>query len=277
MAMDLVIDLKCEPKTALGRGNADDGTRKLLSLVKARSQAAYVRHSAENDGRDPQTVSVKVVSILPDGSQTARDVSLLQLEAEAAELDTIASACATCPVNKGGRPAGCVGIVNYPVLASAEQWLMDRVQPPDSVGGFLMLSAIRDFKYTGEVTQGYRRRKLFEAATPVVRPLPENSFKAAAVSSDQLFHALLGVGPKLNPWHLGMVLTWLGALGVDGYVPNTPEQFDMLVKLTPEQRQERTQPNLGDPSPEPGPRSMQGLLYRMYVAWTHDLPMVVDA
>ncbi len=277
MAMNVVIDLRCAPKQTLGHGDTDAGTRALMGLLRARDQAAFVRQSAERDGRDPATALVKVVTVAADAKRTERSVLLPELEREAGELDAIAPECATCVVNRGGRPGGCVGSVLYPIPRSAEAWLLARVQPPETVGGHLLLRAIRDFKYDGSAVKSFRERGLFESATALTRPLPTNEFGATEVTSDHLFHALLGVGPKLNPWHMCMVLAWVGAVGVDGYLPTTPDQFDMLVNLSAADRPARTVPNLGEPSADAGERAMQGLLYRMCVTWAHDLPMIVDA
>ena len=277
MALSVVIDLPCQPKQTLGRGDTDAGTRALLGLLRARDQAAFVRASAERDGRDPATAAVKVVTLAADGTRFDRSVLLPDLEREAAGLDAIAPECATCPVNRGGRAGGCVGVVRYPIPRSAEAWLLARVQPPDTVGGFLMLRAVKDFKYDGTAVTPYRQRRLFEAAGPLTRPLPANEFGATDVTSDQLFHALLGVGPKLNPWHLGLVLTWVGGLALDGDIPTTPAQFDRLINLPPADRPTRTVPHLGEPSGDAGERAVQGLLYRMAVSWAHDRPMIVDA
>lgn len=277
MALNIVIDLHCQPKRGLGNGDTDAGTRALLGLLRARDIAAHVRQSAAKDGRDPATASAKLMTVGPEGLRSERSVSLPQLEQEAAGLDAIAADCATCPVNPGGRPGGCAGSVSYPISLSGEEWLLGRIQPPDTVGGFLLLKAIHDFKYDGSAVKSYRERKLFESETALSHPLPANKFGVTAVNGDQLFHALLGVGPKLNPWHLGMFLCWLGALGVDGYVPTTLDQFEMLVQLPPADRPKRTRPNLGDPHPDPGIRAVQGLLHRMAVAWAHDRPLIVDA
>jgi len=276
MAMSAVIDLPCGPKQSLGGGDPDAGTRALIGLLRARDQAAFVRAAAERDGRDPAAATVNVVTVTPDGRQD-RAVSLPELELAAAGLDAIAPDCATCPVNRGGLVGGCVGVIHYPIPRSAEAWLLDRVQPPDTLGGFLLLRAVADFKYDGSAVKSYRERKLFEADAALTRPLPSNEFGATRVSSDQLFHALLGVGPKLNPWHQAMFLCWFGALGVDGAIPATPDQFEALINLPVADRPARARPNLGEPSADPGERAMQGLLYRLCVAWAHDQTLVVDA
>lgn len=276
MAISVVIDLACGPKQTLGHGNPDAGTRALIGLLRARDQAAFVRASAEQESRDPATATVKVVTFTPDGRRD-RLVALLELEREAGGLEAIAPDCATCPVNRGGLVGGCVGVLHYPIPRSSEAWLLDRVQPPDTVGGFLLLRAIADFKYDGSAVKSYRERKLFEAETTLTRPLPANEFGASEIRSDQLFHALLGVGPKLNPWHQAMFLCWLGALGVDGNIPSTPEQFETLIGLPVADRPTRARPNLGEPSADPGERAMQGLLYRLCVAWAHDQTLVMDA
>jgi len=275
MAISVVIDLPCAPKQSLGNGDTDAGTRAIIGMLRARDQAAYVRTATERDGRDPAAETVKVVTLTPE-SRRERSVALLELEREAAGLDAIAPDCATCLVNRGGLSAGCVGVIHYPIPRSAEAWLLDRVQPPDTVGGFLLLRAIADFKYDGSAVKSYRERKLFEAAAALTRPLPANDFGATEISSDQLFHALLGVGPKLNPWHQAMFLCWLGALGLDGAIPATPDQFEALVNLPVADRPTRARPNLGDPSADPGERAMQGLLYRLCVAWAHDQALMMD-
>jgi hypothetical protein len=203
-------------------------------------------------------------------------VNLAEIETQTEALRSFAPDCSACPVSPNGRLIGCTGSLNYPIAQSAEEWLLDRVAPPDTAGGFLLLSAIRDFNYDGAITRAWRTKKLFASPVAFGKSLPANPFGAIDITTDQLFHAILGVGATLSPWHMAMVLVWFRALALDGAAPGSVEAFDALVNLPVEQRRSRVTATIGEPSADAGVLGVQRLLLMMYLAWSSDVPVRLD-
>lgn len=268
MSLDLTLDMACEPKRSLGYGDTEIGTRVLLNLRKIELNAATIRQQATAEGRDLDKVRVRMEE---------RDLTLPEMDAETAALAPLAPHCQSCPASGGGQPFGCIRIVNYPITRSAEEWILSRLPMPETIAGFLMLSALRDFQYDGEIVRRYRSEKLFEAPEGSVKPLPANEFGIAEVSTDTFFHAILGVGPKLAPWHLAMVLVWIDALRLDGFPPRTPVEFEKLTELPSAERPIRASVAIGEAHSDEGVRSMQRMLFAMASAWMYDLPLRVDS
>jgi len=276
MAVDTVIDYPCEPKRRFGNGDLAIGTAELMSRFKAQGQVIAVLAHANKIGQDPASIRVKLVTLDAHGQEMdATEVGLADLEARAAPLDAIISDCKQCPAGANQRLCGCIGLLPDVISRTAEVWLLNRVMPPGSPGGFLLLSAIRDFHYDGEVVRGLRTAGIFEASQAEQRPLEVNPFGRDRITGDQLFHGVFGVGPKLSPWHIAMLLTWVGALAIDGDLPAKMDQFEMLTALPTTDRQRRTAARLGLPNEDLGIRQLQSFLYTLYQAWCLDVPLIV--
>src|SRR5262245_47695585 len=141
MGADFIVHHSCEPKLSFGAGDALAGTEAMMAMIKARNRARFLRENSP--GADPNTLSVTVVRVTPEGQVEAK-VSYNDMMAQAAPLEDHARACQGCPANFLGTPYGCYGAVPYPVTAAAETWLVNRLQLADTPGGNLLLSAIRD-------------------------------------------------------------------------------------------------------------------------------------
>ncbi len=268
MALDFVIDLPCRPKNLLaGDDSPDEGVRRLLGLWKLHNIAEEVRARAEASGQNPYEVRIQLMVARAGESTEPTALTLAEIETQTESLRSFAPDCAACPVGPNGRLAGCIDSLSYPISASAEVWLLDRVAPPDSAGGFLLRSAIRDFQYDGSITRTWREKQLF--ASPV-------AFAADGITTDSLFHAIIGVGPTLSPWHMALVLVGFGALALDGQPPATVEAFDTLVNLPREPRETRAIATVGEPSTDAGVLGMQRLLLAMHRAWSRDVPLRLD-
>jgi hypothetical protein len=277
MSLDMTLDLACEPKRSLGYSIVETGTRVLLNLHKMELIAATIRQQATAEGRDLNNVRVRMEIVRSSTETESRDFTLAEMDAETAPLAPLAPHCTKCPASGGGKPFGCIRIVNYPITRTAEEWILGRLPMPNSLAGVLMLSAIRDFKYDGAIVRRYRSEKLFEASEGLTKPLPANEFQASELSTDAFFHAILGVGPTLAPWHLAMLLAWVDALRLDGFPLRSPAEFEALTQLPAAERQFRASVTLGDASPDEGVRSMQRMLFAMASAWMYDLPLRVDS
>jgi len=268
MALDFIIDLPCNPKRTLAGNDAPaEGVRRLLGLWKLQNIADAVRARAAAGGQNPSEVRIQLMVARAGEETVPTALNLAEIETQTEVLRSFAPDCSTCPVSPHGRIAGCIGSLNYPIAQSAEEWLLGRVAPPDTAGGFLLLSAIRDFRYDGAITRSWREKKLF--ASPV-------AFAAGDITTDQLFHAIIGVGPTLSPWHMAMVLVWLRALALDGSAPATVDAFDALVNLPPDERRSRAGATIGEPSADAGILGVQRLLIMMYLAWSRDAPIRLD-
>ncbi len=277
MALEYVIDFPCQPKRVLAGNDApEEGVRRLLGLCKLQNMADAVRAQAAMSGKDPQGVRIELLVARPGEETTPTVLNLAEIESQTEALRTFTPVCAVCPVSSNGRLAGCVGSLAYPISITAEEWLLDRIAAPDTVGGFLLLSAIRDFHYDGALIHRYRENKLFESPKALSKPLPANPFGAIEISTDVLFHAWLGVGPVLSPWHMAMLLVWLSALTLDGSSIDSLDAFDTLVNLPVESRRSRVGLVLGESSADAGILALQRWLAAMISAWSSDVPVHLD-
>jgi len=277
MALEYVIDFPCRPKSLLAGPDApEEGARRLLGLWKLQGIADAVRRQAETSGQNPDDVRIQLMVARAGEETVPTAMNLAEIETQTESLRSFAPDCSICPVSPNGRLAGCIGGLPYPIPISAEQWLLDRLAPADSAGGFLLLNAIRDFRYDGAITRTFRAKKLFESSVALVKPLPANEFDAAEISTDALFHAILGVGPVLAPWHMAMVLVWFQALALDGAPIGNVEAFDALVNLPVDARAERAAATLGPPSADAGVLAIQRLFLAMHSAWCRDASIRLD-
>jgi hypothetical protein len=283
MGADYILHRTCDPKAQLGGGDPLAGTERMLAMLKARTRAQAVYRLMEREGRDPATASIKVMVVTAQGPEE-REVSVAQMMAEAAPLDDLASHCAGCDACALGDTFGCVGFLRYPLTDPLERWIVERVQPADTLGGFLLLRAIDDFGYRGEPMAGWRqRRELLERPTALEATVAKRFLSATRVSVDQILQAILAVGGQLEPAHCMGVLLWLGALRIHGRVPGPGSANDPapLVALTQAssaaERRSIAQLDVGAPHEDPCICGFQQLLFAMYAAWVIDTPLLMDS
>lgn len=283
MGADYILHRTCDPKLQLGEGDPVQGTQRMLSMLKARSRAQAVYRLMEREGRDPTTAGVTVVVLTPNGPEE-REVTAAEMMAEAAPLDAMAPHCAGCDACALDSAFGCFGYLNYPLTETLERWIVDRIQPANTLGGFLLLRAIDDFGYDGQAMAGWReRRELIDRAVALEATVAKRFLSATRVSVDQILQAIVQVGGELDPAHCMGVLLWLGALRVQGEVPGagSADNPAPLVALSqtssPAERQAVAQLEVGPPHEDPCIRGFQQLLYAMYVAWVLDTPLLMDS
>ena len=193
-----------------------------------------------------------------------------------ATLEPHVVACTNCPANARRRPFGCIGSVAYPVARSAEQWVLDRLQPPDTIGGALFLQAVEELGYDGAVTRGLRAKGVFEADTAPAKELPANPFGRTTATTDELLHPLLQPEGRLVPWHMLAFLMWIGAVKIDDAVPRTPDEGLKLTRLEPAERPKRVKLALGPASADPGVEQVRDLLKALFVGWARDVDVWVQ-
>ncbi|MFL5246112.1 MAG: hypothetical protein ACJ8FY_28930 [Gemmataceae bacterium] len=228
MAIDYVVDLDCTPKQALT-------VERMVGLIKSKNQALAIIEMTRSRGdeRPLEQITFRRMVMRPQGAVEEK-VNVKTLLAQSQDLEGYAGHCQGCKANLPARPFGCYGSIAYPIRARAEQWLM--AQLPDSLespAGYLLRSAVRDFKYTGGMFLNMRpKENFFESRTPFKRKWG-SWLSGWTLNSDQLFHMLFGLG-NLMPSHCKMMAIILGLIetGPETPVrpPPTPEdQADQLA------------------------------------------------
>jgi hypothetical protein len=179
-----------------------------------------------------------------------------------------AADCRTCQLL--GRPFACVGVIETPLPAKVEEWLVQRL-PDDleSVGGFLLRKAIGDFGYDGARARELRAAGRLEAPGPFERHYGP-FFRRFVVSSEQILEELLCAG-DIAPSHALAVLMHLSAIEVDGAVPTKLEDGDKLGGLIekPAERQARTRCNVTPDGP------IQSLVLALWAGFVLDCDVFV--
>jgi hypothetical protein len=203
-------------------------------------------------------------------------VELLKRDDQAA-LEPHVPACTNCPANARRMPFGCVGVVPQPIPRAAEQWALDRLQPPDAIGGALFLQAIDDFEYDGSATREFRAKGLFESDTAAAKELPENPFRRTRVTTDELFHPLLTPDGRQVPWQMLAFLMWLGSVKLDDAVPRSADDGLKLTRMEPAERPKRAKLTLGPSPADPGVIPVRDLLKALFVGWARDVELLVSA
>jgi hypothetical protein len=279
MAVDYILHLECDAKRELGSGDPVQGSLAMLEMLKARFCAEIGREQAEEEGLDPDKLSITLHDVDPDGEEHEKEVTIRELEEEAAPLQAHEAKCAGCPANFVDSPFGCVSVLHYPIAPEQEEWLMERLQPIDTLGGRLFADFIREFDVTGEIVDEMREGGFLDAEEPVVRPLGEGDGKVEC-TSNQLLETLLHVGNTLDPGHCLGLLLWLGCIRVDGEKVSDPDSEAARALLTldsPEAREERTSFDSGPAESDPILQEVQTLLHAVYLSWVKDWPVLIWA
>ena len=282
MAVDFFVALPCAPKQHFGAGDCASGALDILERIKSKNRGDMIAQIVAKNGQDPATVKITVNGYDRDKRPIKKEVTLAELAAEAQPLEEQGAACATCPANLLGKPYGCVGCVNYPVPAAAEKWLLSRVQPFGSVGAFMCQEFMTDFKVDGQPIRRMRKNGLFASPRGEEVVFKKSFFSKTSVTADQLLQTILAAGDELNPGHCFGILLWLGAIKVDGKVPGTVAddraRIQTLMGLqTREDKERHTALELGPPASNPDEELFQKVVRALYVAWVHDVGVVVSA
>jgi len=177
-----------------------------------------------------------------------------------------------------GRGLGCVGVVETPLAAAVEKWLVERLpEDLESVGGFLLRKAIGDFGYDGARARVLREKKRLQAPGPFERHYGP-FFRRFVVSSEQILEELLCAG-DIQPSHALAILIHLGAIAVDGQPPvsldtDGPKLGQLIEK--PDTRRERTSLLLPvEPDADPALAGVKALLAALYAGFVLDADVYV--
>ncbi len=275
MALETMIDYPCKAKQGLGGGDARAGTESLIDLLAVQRRVQQVRATTRPDqlevGLDVRTVR------LIEGELIEQVSTLGRLEMELTALEPHVPACTNCPANALRIPFGCSVPIRFPIRQSAERWLLDRVLPPDTLGGALCLQTLLDEQIDGERTRDYRARGWVEAFPGLKRDLPSNRFNKDALTGDELLQTFLLSRGRLAPWQSLNVLLWLGALKLDDAVPVTLEQMAAVARLEPNDRAKRVKLALGSPESNEGILDVQLFLKVLFVGWVRNVDVLIDS
>ncbi len=280
MGADYILHHTCDTKLSLGDGDTTAGTAVLLAMLKAESRAATVLEMMQKDGQNPETASITMVVIGPDGPEE-RQVTRAELMEQAAGLADLAPHCRDCDACVLSKSFGCVGYLNYPITEAVERWIVERIQPASTLGGSLLLGAIADFHYDGTAMRGWRKRpELLELRKAPSAVVMKGVVSKKTVSTDQVLQTIFRLGDELGATHCICVLLWLGCVEINGHVPTTedPAPFVALVEASSSaERLHLSNFDVGPPDEDAGIRKFQQLLFAMYSAWVLRVPLLMDA
>lgn len=210
MSVDYVVNLPCPVKDALP-------TATLVDLVKSRNAATAIlaRARAEGDQEPPSAITVGRVRQTPHGD-TMANTTLEELLDETQQLQRYEHHCAGCPANAAHEAFGCYSSINYPILASGERWLMDRLPASlDGAAGRLLRDVVEDFDYDGGMVREMRKHGMFfEQRAPLRRAWRTGLLGRWTLTSDQLLQMMIGLG-NLQAAHCALLALLLGVVSHD--------------------------------------------------------------
>jgi hypothetical protein len=275
MALETMIDFPCRPKRDLGGGDLRAGTESLIDLLAVQRRVQQVRASTRPDQLTVD-LDVRVMRIV-DGDAVERVSTLGRLELELTALEPHVPICTNCPANATRVPFGCSVPIRFPIRKSAEKWLLDHAQPPDTLGGALLLQTLTDEAIDGERTRDFRTRGWVEAFPGLSRKLPKNVFERTDLTGDELLQPLLLAKGRLVPWQCLNVLFWFGAVKLDDATPRTLDEMAKVTRLESLDRAKRAKLALGPVETDFGILDVQLFLKVLFVAWVRDVDVLVDA
>jgi hypothetical protein len=213
----------------------------------------------------------------PDKQAAGSAVAFAARLAEA-PLDEAAhvARCPSCQLLERGL--ACVGVIETPLAASVEKWLVERLpEDLESVGGFLLRKAIGDFGYDGARARALRETGRLLAPGPFERHYGP-FFRRFVVSSEQILEELLCAG-DIQPSHALAILMHLRAIAVDGALPidldtDGPKLGELIEK--PDSRRARTALLLReDVDADPALAGVKALLAALYAGFVLDADVYV--
>lgn len=264
MAIDHIINYDCIPKQTLG-------TMGILERIKGeeRAHAIIALFRKNGDDRPPSQMGFEFTRRTPTGDEETMIIIVQDLLDAAQDLVPLEHHCQNCPANRAKRRFGCMGFINYPISASAEKWLIDRLPVPDEPLVWLLLrQGVKEFKYDGETIRPLREVSgiYFENPQPLTRKLGE-----FVINSDQVFEMIFSVG-SVTPNHGALLLLFLHAMPRDieaddimSIAPATPQKIANMPFLC--------KPEAGD---DRSISDLKAFLQSLYVAWMLNVKMLLD-
>jgi hypothetical protein len=266
MAIDYVIGYECVPKHHLT-------TEGMIDRVKARERAHTViaLYREGGDERPPALMEFEMTRISAAGEEETRVVNIQEMLDSARDLDIYAGFCAACPANPPGTAYGCYQLINYPISARAERWLLDRLPGIEEPLIWLLLrQGALELGYDGAAVAPLRADPTYFEE----QRLPGRSLVEFVFTGDQVFEMLFLTG-AIQPAHGGMLLLLFGA------IPRAVEA-DRIVQIMHGALDAETiareypfqmTPDQGD---DECIRQFKAFFRAMYTAWRLRVPLGLD-
>ncbi len=264
MAIDYIIDYACVPKSTLT-------TEGILERLKGRERAESIIQlfRRNGDNRPPSQMGFELTRTAADGQEETRVIVVQALLDAADELTPLAHYCEGCPANASKRPFGCMNRIDYPISQRGELWLLNQLPGPDEPLVWLLLrKGIEDFGYDGGSVKPLRGevQTYFEETGVLARLMGEFH-----ITTNQVFEMTFTVG-HIQPSHAGVLLLFFHAITRD-----LDADAIMTISQAPADAHERypflLQPEDGD---DRTIRQLKAFLYALYVAWTLNVPLLLD-
>ncbi len=281
MSVDYIVEHPCDVKRHFGDGDPEVGTMGLLDMLKARDRARVFREAAAQQGDDAGDSTMTIITVLPDGQSVEQVVSVADLEKEAARLMNWEKTCADCPANAPGRPFGCIGVMNYPIPAEDENWLLDQLQPYRTIGNDALLGIMKASRVKGRDVAAMRSQGMCELAEGRDVVFKRGIFRRLSVTADQMIQYLLFRSNRLAEGICLMIPLWFGAVQIDGRIPASMDDAGYFTELLqmddPHERQARTVFVLPRPRFRHAPPAFFEYLHFLYTAWSLGTTIWIDA
>ncbi len=264
MAIDYIIDYACVPKQTLG-------TEGILERLKGRERAESVIQLFRRNGdqRPPSEMGFEMTRSTASGEEETRVVVVQELLNAADELTPLEHYCEGCPANAAGRPFGCMNRIDYPISRQGEIWLLKQLPTPDEPLLWLLLRrGIEEFGYDGSSVQALRggESPYFEEQDQFARQMGEFS-----ITTNQVFEMIFTLG-HIQPSHAGVLLLFFNAIRRD-----LDADAIMHISQAPEDVYERYPFQLAlEDGDDRSVRQIKQFFYALYVAWSLNLPLLLD-
>ena len=189
MAIEYLIVHDCPVK---GKLDVDD----MIDMLKKRRYAEHILKAEMQEGKtEEQAREVKITTHRYEGKgdQVTGETSLGEVLDSSAPLLEFAENCKDCPSALDGA-FGCFGVINFPLSARSEQWLMGlAAQAMEKKNlGMMAVNFIIDEKLPGEPFVKMRPDPMyFESRKAAELVVGKGMFGKKTVTSDQLLQFLL--------------------------------------------------------------------------------------
>ncbi|MCX9078357.1 MAG: hypothetical protein OIN84_10315, partial [Candidatus Methanoperedens sp.] len=219
------------------------------------------------DNRPPSQMGFEFTRSTLDGQEETQVIVVQDMLDAAAELDPLAHHCQGCPANAQGKPFGCMGYIEYPISQQGERWLLNQLPTPEEPLVWLLLrQGIEEFGYDGSSIQKMRGEDLpyFEDSGVLARLLGEFQ-----ITANQIFEMTFGVG-HIQPSHAGVLLLFFKTIARD-------LEADAIMNIS--QASGDVPPSFlleiedGD---DKTVAQIKMFLYALYIAWTLNVPLLLD-
>ena len=205
MAIHYYVDLNCQPRREVG-------AEVLLQMLRDRILASNVRQGYRDkfgDKMPESEMKFRRREVREDGSEIESEFSVEGVRAKTRDLDDLANFCKGCPAAVTGDPYRCIQSLPLPLSRPAEEWLLGRIGPPDSLTGqfFRQSAAKMNYGDCGRLDH-WRKAGFLKAGEPLER---QDDGDERPVTSDQILHPMLMAG-DLAPTHCLSLLLFTRAL-----------------------------------------------------------------